>query len=108
VNGAVTATGLTGAAKLSTVNGSAEAQVSALKAPLSLKSVNGPVTIELPAAANADLSAETLTGGISTDFDLDVKKEFPLGQKLHDQIGTGGPAVKLSTVNGGIHINRAN
>lgn len=107
VNGHVSATGLAGDVELSTVNGSVQATFAELKKAVSLKSVNGSVTIALPQEANAEVSANTLNGGISSDFSLQVKKHFPVGQNLDGKLGAGGPTVKMSTVNGGIHLDRA-
>lgn len=107
VNGNVTATGLSGETELSTVNGSVKSTFAALKKQVSLHSVNGSVTLALPPDANADISADTVHGGISSDFSLKAKKNFPIGQDLHGKLGEGGPAVKISTVNGGIHLDRS-
>jgi DUF4097 and DUF4098 domain-containing protein YvlB len=107
VNGNVTAAGLAGQVELSTVNGSVKASFAELKQSVSLKSVNGSVTVALPPEANAKVSANTLTGGISSDFALQSKKHFPIGQNLDGNLGEGGPAIKMSTVNGGIRIDRS-
>jgi len=107
VNGNVTAVGLAGQVELSTVNGSVKASFAELKKAVSLKSVNGSVTVSLPTEANAKVSANTLTGGIKSDFSLPVKKHFPIGQNLDGKLGEGGPAIELSTVNGGIRIDRS-
>ena len=107
VNGPVMARGLAGDVALSTVNGSVKATFAAVKKAVSLKSVNGAVSAALPPEANADVSANTLNGGITSDFPLPAKKHFPVGQNLDGKLGVGGPAIKMSTVNGGIHLDRA-
>jgi DUF4097 and DUF4098 domain-containing protein YvlB len=107
VNGPVTGTSLAGDVELSTVNGSVKAGFTELKKSVSLKSVNGGVTITLPSETNADVSANTLNGGISSDFSLQVKKHFPIGRNLDGKLGLGGPEIGLSTVNGGIRIDRS-
>ena len=107
VNGNVTAAALAGQVELSTVNGSVKATFAELKKSVSLKSVNGSVTVALPSEANAKVSAHTVTGGISSDFGLQTKKHFPIGQNLDGKIGEGGPAIDMSTVNGGIRIDRS-
>ena len=107
VNGNVTARGLTGDVALSTVNGAVKANFTEVKKAVSLKSVNGGVSIALPPEANADVSAHTLNGGIQSDFSLQVKRHFPVGQNLDGKLGGGGPPIKMSSVNGGIHIDRA-
>src|SRR3989441_371002 len=63
--------------------------------------------VKIEVEANANVSANTLTGGIISDFGLQTKKHFPIGQNLDGKLGAGGPAVNLSTVNGGIHLVRA-
>ena len=106
VNGNVTARGLAGDVALSTVNGSVKATFTEVKKAVSLKSVNGGVTIAVPPEANADVSANTLNGGINSDFSLQAKRHFPVGQNLDGKLGGGGPAIKMSTVNSGIHLDR--
>jgi hypothetical protein len=61
----------------------------------------------LPPNVNADISATTVNGGISSELDLVVKKSPPGGRKLEGKLGQGGPMVKLTTVNGAVHIDRA-
>lgn len=107
VNGPVTATGLAGEVELSTVNGQLKAGLVELKKPVSLKSVNGSVTLAVPANANANVSADTVNGSIENDFSLTSKKHFPVGRSLDGKLGEGGSKIKMSTVNGGIHLDRA-
>jgi len=107
VNGPVTASGLAGEVELSTVNGPLKAGVVELKKPVSLKSVNGSVTLAVPANANANVSADTLNGSINNDFSLKPKTHFPVGKSLDGKLGEGGSKIKISTVNGGIHLDRA-
>lgn len=107
VNGPVTASGLVSEVDLSSVNGSVKASFAAVKSAVSLKSVNGSVTVAVPAEADADISAKTLNGGISTDFSLETKKHFPVGRNLDGKLGKGGPTIKLSSLNGGIRIDRS-
>src|SRR5206468_8981909 len=101
------ARGLPGDVALSTINDAVKANSTEVKKAVSLKSVNGGVSIALPPEANADVSAHTLNGGIQSDFSLQVKRHFPVGQNLDGKLGGGGPAIKMSTVNGGIHLDRA-
>lgn len=107
VNGPVTASGLVGEVELSTVNGTLKAGVAELKKPVSLKSVNGSVTLALPSDANADVSADTVNGSINTQFSLQAKSHFPIGKSLDGKLGDGGSRIKMSTVNGAIHLDRA-
>ena len=107
VNGPVTASGLAGEVNLSTVNGSIKASFAAVNHAVSLKSVNGNVTAAVPAETDADISARSVNGGINTDFSLETKKHFPVGRNLDGKLGKGGPAIKVSSVNGAIRIDRS-
>jgi DUF4097 and DUF4098 domain-containing protein YvlB len=105
VNGRLLAAGLGGKTELSTVNGTVKADFKALTADSSIKSVNGRVTVVLPAQVDADLSASTVNGGISNDFRGPVKRHFPVGSDLKQTLGRGGPRVRISTVNGAIRVD---
>ena len=107
VNGPVTATGLAGKVELSSVNGAVNASFAEMKKGVSLKSVNGSVTVAVPPEANADVSAKTVNGSVRSDFALQTKKHFPIGRNLDGKLGEGGPAIKMSSVNGGIRVDRA-
>jgi DUF4097 and DUF4098 domain-containing protein YvlB len=75
--------------------------------PISLQSINGPVTLIIPSDSNAMVRASTVHGGISNDFGLAVKDGEYVGHDLVGQIGTGGPRIKLGNVNGPIRITHA-
>jgi DUF4097 and DUF4098 domain-containing protein YvlB len=108
VNGQVKASGLSGEVKLSTVNGSVEANVARLdnEKGISLNSVNGSIVLIVPASVSAQVKANTLHGGITNDFGLDVHDGEFVGHDLNGQIGSGGPRIRLSNVNGTIAIKR--
>ena len=106
VNGGVDVTDLAGDAKLSTVNGSIDAEFSRLEGQQSVKAetVNGRITIKLPADADVKVSADTLNGGINgRDFELETDKGF-VGSDLNGNIGGGSARLNIDTVNGSIKI----
>ena len=108
VNGNVNATNLRGTAKLSTVNGQVFANFDRLDngTSISLNTVNGKVSLEVPSDVNATLRAESLNGSISNEFGLPVKKGKYVGRSLHGRIGSGEVQIKLDSVNGGLAIGR--
>jgi DUF4097 and DUF4098 domain-containing protein YvlB len=103
------AKGLAAEARLSTINGPLQVTFTQLdeSKAIELGSVNGNVTLIIPSNANASIRANTVHGGISSDFGLKVKHGEYVGHSLDGQIGTGGPRIKLANVNGGIQINHA-
>lgn len=108
VNGRIKATGLMGEVKLSTVNGGVEATIVRFDdtKSVSLNSVNGTIVLIIPANASAQVKANTVHGAITNDFGLQVNDGEYVGHDLSGQIGSGGPRVRLSNVNGPISIKR--
>jgi DUF4097 and DUF4098 domain-containing protein YvlB len=109
INGRLSARGLQGDIKLSTINGQLQATLSQLdeSKPIFLDSINGQVTLVIPSDSNASVRASTVHGSITNDFGMNVRHGEYVGHDLSGQIGTGGPRIKLSNVNGGIRILHA-
>lgn len=109
INGALIARKVGGAGSYKTVNGRLEVALAkwAGEKGLSLDSVNGKVTLLLPAKINANIKADTLNGTIETDTDLPVQNRTPVGRGLEGSLGEGGPVIKLHSVNGPLVINQA-
>jgi DUF4097 and DUF4098 domain-containing protein YvlB len=72
---------------------------------LEFKTVNGTITLTLPADVSTDLSAETLSGDVSTDFPLTATSRSSR-RRVSGTIGAGGRMLSLRTVNGVIAVRR--
>ena len=110
VNGAVQVHDARKNLKLSTVNGRIAAGLKATQEgqSVSLDTVNGTITVTLPAEPNLQIKGETLNGSMSSDYPaLVVTKQFPVGKHLNGSIGEGGCHLNVSTVNGGVAIKNA-
>lgn len=69
-----------------------------------LDTVNGRLTVILPANASAHVNAETINGGIdASDFGLQANKGF-VGRDLSGDIGDGSARLSMDTVNGSVKI----
>jgi hypothetical protein len=106
VNGGIDVTAV-GSVKAQTVNGSVHARMDRTewKGELKIATVNGSVTIDLPAAASAEVHASTVNGGIQSDFDLPVEGKWG-PKRLAGKIGAGGRTLTINTVNGSIRLLR--
>jgi DUF4097 and DUF4098 domain-containing protein YvlB len=126
VNGDISARDLPSDAELTTVNGGIEVEAGGVvhattvngsikarlgradwKDALEFTTVNGGITVSLPASASADLEATTVNGSIDSDFPITMRGRMN-PQSLRGRIGDGGRDLKLTTVNGGISIRKAN
>ena len=107
VNGRLEARELSGRTKLSTVNGRLDARFNQLPKDIELNSVNGGLELTIPSDSNAEVEANTVSGGIDNDFGLHVNRHQIVGQSLRGDLGNGGNRIKLSNVNGRIEIRHA-
>jgi len=107
VNGKITVITSTGPVQATTVNGSIEAIMQSLTSgDVRLTTVNGSVMAGLPRNINANIDAETVNGRVETDFPVKISGKIST-RHLRGTIGTGGPTLKLVTVNGSIRLHEA-
>ncbi len=108
VNGSIEVTAGT-LTEATTVNGSIRAEVRSdtnASDDIKLSTVNGSVRLRLPEGVNADVSAKTVNGGITSEFaEIEVLKKWG-PRSAQGKLGRGGRDLELSTVNGGIRITR--
>src|SRR6266550_3185102 len=74
--------------------------------PIDASTVNGSVSAGLPVQINANVDAETVNGRVETDFPVKITGKIST-RHLRGTIGTGGPTLKLITVNGSITLHEA-
>ena len=113
LNGEVTLNNISGAALFETINGEIHADVRELVdgKPLSFTSMNGEVTLHLPAAAKANVSLRSHNGSILTDFDdkaLVTKTEsvhspFHIRSRVGKRVNTNGEDATEAQVEAAVH-----
>lgn len=105
VNGSADIKGTKSQLEAETVNGSISVNWADFpkQGRIEVHSVNGRLELHLPANANANLEVSSLNGSIESDFPITIQGRF-LQRKMSGKIGSGGPAVELSTINGSIDI----
>jgi hypothetical protein len=106
VNGSVRVT-TTGLAEASTVNGSVYVEMG--KADwtdeLDFSTVNGGITLVLPAQLDTEVRASTVNGDLVSDYPLTVTGRVG-PRRMRGTIGAGGRSLSLSTVNGEIRLKK--
>jgi hypothetical protein len=108
VNGGIRLT-TAGNATAATVNGSITATLGRADwaGTNRFKTVNGSITLDLPAVLSAELDASTVNGSINTDFPVQVQGRIDRRQ-IRGTIGEGGAERRLEvkTVNGSIRLRK--
>jgi hypothetical protein len=122
VNGDVSAIALRGPVALTTINGAATFSTTAYgeartvngpiraafgtadwSGALSLQTVNGSITVDLPEGADTDIQARSVNGEISAGFPVALRA--PASRRsLHARLGGGGRSLRLETVNGSVRL----
>lgn len=124
VNGAVDVGQITGTVEVSGVNGRVDVAQAGTATQLSgingrtsvallrlgdgglrVSGINGGVEIGLPVTTNAEIDVSGTNGGVNSDLPITVIGEMKRGQ-LRGTLGAGGPAIKVSGVNGGVTLRR--
>jgi hypothetical protein len=106
VNGSVNVQ-TTGFAQANTVNGNITCQLGGRQftSDVNFETVNGSITLEMPAGLNAEVRASTVNGRIDSDFPITVTGQVSR-RSLRGSIGEGGPELRVSTVNGSIRLRQ--
>jgi hypothetical protein len=107
VDGAVDAETTKGPLQAYSVNGSVHATVRGFAdtGAVKLTTLNGSVTLELPAGLDATVSANTVNGAITNDFPLKTTDKIVMHHAA-GVIGDGGRRVELKAVNGSIRLKK--
>jgi hypothetical protein len=71
---------------------------------LRAETTNGSVHLNLPENYSARVETSTVNGHVKVDFPVTVSGE--IGKSMSFQLGSGGPTIHATTVNGSVHIGR--
>ena len=88
---------------------------------MSLRSINGDLSLGLPANAGVQLHIDSARGEIYSDFEVEVWPTKPVIERKNDRGGVevrvesvivadingGGSVIKLKTLNGNIQIRKS-
>jgi hypothetical protein len=123
VNGSVIVKGVEGGGELKTVNGNVEVFESSGRfsekttngnlrlelsrvlegGPMKLETVNGSVILGLPENVKANVNALSMNGELYSEFPASGKSHA-VAHSFNGKLGTGGGAISVRTVNGGIRL----
>jgi hypothetical protein len=107
VNGGVDVNTSVGPVNAETVNGNVEAKMATLQGDddMTFKTVNGTVSIYVPARFDANFRFDTVHGGIDSDFPMNITGRFG-PRHASGTIGNGGRDLRASSVNGSIELRK--
>jgi len=107
VNGSVDVNTAVGPVTAETVNGNVDARMAALQGDddMNFKTVNGSVSIYVPARFDANFRFDTVHGGIDSDFPMTLSGRWG-PRHAAGTIGNGGRDLRASSVNGSIELRK--
>jgi DUF4097 and DUF4098 domain-containing protein YvlB len=118
VKGSIEAESVSGGIEMSEISGAAGINAKTVsgdvdylggleaKGRYSLKSHSGNVRMSLPADAAFSFDAETFSGGVDSDFKIEVSGKIS-PREVHGTINGGGAEVQLSTFSGSIDLKKS-
>jgi hypothetical protein len=108
VNGELAVNTTGGHVNASNVNGGVRATLGHVDGDGSMrfKTVNGSVTLDVPADFGADVEMATVNGSLNTNFEMTLTGRMD-PHRLRTHVGRpGGPRIRLETVNGDVDLRR--
>jgi hypothetical protein len=109
VNGSIDATGLGGDARIKTVNGQVKVSFGEIAAgtDLDFETVNGSITVRLPADTGVAVDGSVVNGSIESDLPLTVQGRIDR-KHIKGSIGDGRASLSVRAVNGSIKLAASN
>jgi hypothetical protein len=123
VNGSINMENISGSVVANTVNGSVKVSFKSVdpKAAMAFSSLNGSVTLTVPANLKANFKLKTDRGDIYTDFDMATDKSTPkvtksakdgmyrltMDEWVYGKTNGGGPEIMMKTMNGSLYIKKS-
>ena len=108
VSGDVSVKDVSGVAAASTVSGSVIVDLTkAGPGNMKFASVSGDVTVRAPANLDADVEMSTISGGLKTDFNIEIHEpRYGPGRSARGRLGAGGYSLRITTVSGRVSLLR--
>jgi hypothetical protein len=110
VSGDVTVKDVSGVASASTVSGSVNVDLTkAGPGNMKFASVSGDVNVRAPANLDADVEMSTISGGLKTDFDIEIHEpRYGPGRSARGRLGSGSFSLRIASVSGRVILLRRN
>jgi hypothetical protein len=93
-----------------TVSGELEIEIGTLDwDDLHFNTVDGDITLYLPAGLAADVSFSSLSGDFDSEFDISMRSRSSrwIGSRIRGTIGDGGRDLSFRTISGDVRLKRA-
>ena len=111
VSGNVEVRGVSGSVNAKSVSGNVEVEISRLDGTtddMKFSSVSGNVSVRMPSDIDADVDMSSLSGGIRTDFPIEVTRErYGPRTSARGKLGNGSRRLQMSSVSGGLTLRRS-
>ncbi|HEY0347159.1 MAG TPA: DUF4097 family beta strand repeat-containing protein [Pyrinomonadaceae bacterium] len=112
LNGGISLVRVGGAVRGSTTNGGLHVVLAGVRwegEMLNVTTTNGGVNLVLPDNYSAHVETSTVNGNVNSEFPLNVPmtERGRLPKEISVDLGSGGPTIRATTTNGGVHLARA-
>lgn len=89
------------------VSGDLEFDVELLgNARVAIETMSGEVTLILPSGLNASVNAESFSGSLRSDFQLDISDQKGPGSTMRGKLGSGDARIRMESFSGDIRLRK--
>jgi hypothetical protein len=109
VSGNVEVVDVSGIVSASSVSGNVNAALNRIvgSGDMKFSSVSGNVTVKAPANLDADVEMSSVSGGLKTDFPIEVQEpRYGPGRSARGRLGSGTSSLRVTTVSGRVLLGR--
>lgn len=111
VSGSIKVHDISGSVTAKSVSGNVEVEIRRLEGAnddMKFSSVSGNVDVRMPSEIDADVDMSSLSGGIKTDFPIEVSKErYGPRTSARGKLGNGSRRLQMSSVSGSLNLRRS-
>jgi hypothetical protein len=111
VSGQVRVHDVSGSVSAKSVSGNVDVEIRRLDGAnddMKFSSVSGNVDVRMPSEVDAEVDMSSLSGGISTDFPIEVTKErYGPRTNARGRLGNGSRRLQVSSVSGSLSLRRS-
>ncbi len=107
VSGNVNVQNVSGTVSASSTSGNVDVYLKRIEGPgdMEFRSISGGVIVKVPASLDANVTMSTLSGRLTTDFDIEVlQRRYSPGYSARGRLGEGTHSIRIASVSGRVSL----
>lgn len=106
-SGNVTVQNVSGMVSATSTSGNVDVYLKQIEGPgdMEFRSISGSVHVKVPSTLDANVTMSTLSGRLTTDFDIEVQqRRYAPGYSARGRLGSGAHNIRITSVSGRVSL----